>query len=479
MPTPTAAAAATASVPARALRLGAIAAVACVAQFMIVLDSSIVTVALPAMRTSLNLSAEQQQWVINSYLVALGGLLLLAARIGDLAGHRRVFRIGLVVFTLASLAGGLATNGTLLVASRAVQGAGAAALAPSSLSLITTTHTEAARRVKALALWSLMGGAARRSRRGPQRNPDRRARLALGVVRERADRRRAVRRFRPRPAPGAPARRARTPARPARRAAGHGRRHHLDLRLLPRAVGGWTSAPVIGSLIAAPVLLALFVLVETRSPMPLVPLSFFRSRRLSVGNSIMFCLGATMTSAFVFITLYQQQCLGYSALRSGLALVPITIVLVAGTLLSRPLLPVIGPRVLLAGGALITAAGLIWISGLPTHSAYPLHVLGPTVVAGFGISCMLLSVTVAATSGVDPKNAGSASGLITTSRQIGGALGLAVLTSIADFAARSAGTADPIAAAVHGYRVAFLANAGIMLLAAFVALILPREPRRS
>ena len=478
MPTPTAAAAATASVPAHALRLGAIAAVACVAQFMIVLDSSIVTVALPAMRTSLNLSAEQQQWVINSYLVALGGLLLLAARIGDLAGHRRVFRIGLVVFTLASLAGGLATNGTLLVAARAVQGAGAAALAPSSLSLITTTHTEPARRVKALALWSLMGGAAGAV-----------GVVLSGILTAELDWRWVL--FVNVPI-GAALFAVSGPVLPrAPRRAGRGPRLDLPGALLATAAatiltfgfsrapaGGWTSAPVIGSLIAAPVLLALFVLVETRSPMPLVPLSFFRSRRLSVGNSIMFCLGATMTSAFVFITLYQQQCLGYSALRSGLALVPITIVLVAGTLLSRPLLPVIGPRVLLAGGALITAAGLIWISGLPTHSAYPVHVLGPTVVAGFGISCMLLSVTVAATSGVDPKNAGSASGLITTSRQIGGALGLAVLTSVADFAARSAGTADPIAAAVHGYRVAFLANAGIMLLAAFAALILPREPRR-
>src|SRR5579863_9275618 len=160
MPASAAAAAATASAPARVLRLGAVAAVSCVAQFMIVLDSTIVTVALPAIRAGLRLSAEQQQWVVDSYLVALGGLLLLAARIGDLAGHRRVFRAGLVVFTLASLAGGLAGTGALLVAARAVQGIGAAALAPSSLSLITTTHAEAGRRTKALALWSMTGGAA-------------------------------------------------------------------------------------------------------------------------------------------------------------------------------------------------------------------------------------------------------------------------------------------------------------------------------
>jgi EmrB/QacA subfamily drug resistance transporter len=463
--------------PARVLRLGAIVAVSCVAQFMVVLDSTIVTVALPAMRAGLNMSAEQQQWVIDAYLVALGGLLLLAARIGDVIGHRRVFQVGLVVFTLASLAGGLATTGTVLIAARVVQGMGAAALAPSSLSLITTTHTEAGRRTRALGLWALMGGAA--AAVGVVLGGILTAELnwrwvlfvnvPIGVVLFAAA------------GPVLPVATRRT------------WRGTLDLpgALLATVaasiltfgftrapVDGWTSTQVLGSLIAAPVLLGLFVLVELRSATPLVPLSFFRSRRLCVGNLVMFCVGATMTAALVITTLYLQQCLGYSALRAGLALVPMTIVLILGALLSRRLLPVLGPRVLLTGGGLIAAAGLIWTATLPTHSAYLLHILGPTVVAGFGISCMLLSVTVAATAGVDPDNSGSASGLLTSSRQIGGALGLAVLTSIADFAARSAGTADPIAAAVHGYRVAFLANAGIMLLAAFAALILPREPRR-
>ena len=464
--------------PVRALRLGAIVAVSCVAQFMIVLDSTIVAVALPAMRESLGLSAAQQQWVVDGYLVALGGLLLFAARVGDLVGHRRIFRIGLVVFTLASLAGGLASGGTLLVAARVVQGIGAAALAPSSLSLIATTHPEAGRRTKALALWSLAGGAA----------------AAVGVVlggvlTAELDWRwvlfvnvpigvalfAASGRFLPR----------------SPRRVGRGRRLDLPGALLATVaaailtfgfsrapVDGWGSAPVLGPLVAAPVLLALFVLVETRSAMPLVPPSFFRSRRLLVGNAITFGVGATMTAALVLITLYLQQCLGYSALRSGLALVPMTIVLVAGTLLSRPLLPRIGPHALLAGGGLVAAGGLAWMSCLPTRSAYLVHVLGPTVVTGFGVSCMLLAVTVAATSGVDPGNAGAASGLMTTSRQIGGALGLAALTSVADFAARSAGTADPVAAAVHGYHVAFLANAGIMLLAVLTVLLLPREPRR-
>ena len=375
---PGSASSAATTAPARGLRLGAITAVSCVAQFMIVLDSTIVTVALPAMRESLKLTAEQQQWVVDGYLVALGGLLLLAARVGDLIGHRRVFRIGLVVFTLASLAGGLASGGTLLIAARAVQGIGAAALAPSSLSLIATTHTDAGRRMKALALWSLMGGAA----------------AAVGVVlggvlTAELDWRWVLFVNVPIGAVLFVASGLVLP-RSAPRAAAGGPRLDLPGALLATVAAtiltfgfsrapsdGWGSAQVLGPMIAAPVLLALFVLVETRSGTPLVPPSFFRSRRLLVGNSIMLCLGATMTASLVIITLYLQQCLGYSALRAGLALVPMTIVLVVGTLLSRPLLPRFGPRVLLAGGGLIAAAGIVWMADLPTRSDYPLHLLGP------------------------------------------------------------------------------------------------------
>lgn len=473
-----ASATASASAPApavRGLRLGAITAVSCVAQFMIVLDSTIVTVALPAMRESLKLSAEQQQWVVDSYLVALGGLLLLAARIGDLVGHRRVFRIGLAVFTLAGLAGGLASGGTPLIAARAVQGIGAAALAPSSLSLIATTHTDAGRRMKSLALWSLMGGAA--AAVGVVLGGVLTAELdwrwvlfvnvpigavlfvASGLVLPRSE---------PRAAVGGP--RLDLPGGMLATVAAT----ILTFGFSRAPSDGWGSAQVLAPMIAAPVLLGLFVLVETRSAMPLVPPSFFRSRRLLVGNAIMLCLGATMTASLVIITLYLQQCLGYSALRAGLALVPMTIVLIVGTLLSRPLLPRFGPRALLAGGGLIAAAGIVWMADLPTRSDYPPHVLGPTMLTGLGVSGMLLAVTVATTSGVEPENAGSASGLMTTSRQLGGGLGLAVLASIADFASRSDTASGPVAAAVHGYRIAFLSNAGIMLLAVLAALILPR-----
>ena len=467
-----------ASAPPRPLRLGMIAIVACAAMFMIVLDSTIVAVALPAMRTDLRLSADAQQWVVDSYLVALGGLLLLAARVGDLAGHRRVFLVGLAVFTLASLAGGLAGNGAELITARVVQGLGAAALLPTSLSLIVTTHADSARRVKAMAWWSLMGGVA----------------AAVGVVlggvlTAELDWRWVM--FVNVPV-GVLLFGLSLQALP--HPAGHGGdRPRLDLpgAVLATAaatlvtfgfsrapIDGWTSAQVLGPLVAAPVLLIGFAAVETRSRTPLVPPSFFRSRRLGAGNVVMLCVGATMTAALVITTLYLQQCLGYSALRSGVALVPMTVVLMVGSLLSRRLLPVLGARTLLVGGGVLAAAGLAWMADLPVRSDYPLHVLVPTVVTAFGVSGSFLAVTVTATSGVPMKDAGSASGLLTTSRQVGGALGLAVLTSVAAFAARSAGTADPVAAAVHGYRIAFLGNAAIMLRAAVAAVALPNAESR-
>lgn len=466
---------ATASPPRPRLRLGAILAVSCIAQFMIVLDSTIVAVALPDMRTALRLSAEQQQWVVDGYLVALGGLLLLAARIGDVAGHRRVFQFGLAVFTLASLAGGLASDGPLLIAARVVQGVGGAALGPSSLSLIATTHTEPAKRMKALALWSMTGGVAGAV-----------GVVLGGVLTAELDWRWVL--FVNVPIGAALMAVSFSVLPRTRGRAAGGPRLDLPGGLLATIAAalltygfslapqdGWTSVQVLGSLIATPVLLAVFVLVETRSGMPLVPSSFFRSAKLCIGNGIMLCIGATMTGGLVLITLYLQQSLGYSALRSGLALLPMTVTLVGGALLSRPVLHRFGPRVPLIGGGLIAAAGMAWMADISTHPAYLAHVLGPTVVTGLGISSILLSATISSTAGVEPRDAGSASGLLTTSRQLGGALGLAALVSVADFAARSGRGVDPGTAVVHGYRIAFLTSAGIMILAVLAALGLRRE----
>lgn len=472
-------------------RLGAILAVCCVAQFMIVLDSTIVTVALPDMRARLGLSADQQQWVVDSYLIALGGLLLLAARLGDALGHRRVFRFGLAVFTLASLAGGLADSGTLLIAARAVQGIGAAALAPASLSLISTTHADPAARLKGLALWNLAGGAAGAVGvvLGGLLTAELNWRWVLfvnvpvGVALYAAS--------------GAVLPRTLHTAPDAVPHATDGarQRRRLDvpggLAATTAAAAltygfsrapetGWGSAQVLAPLLAAALLLVVFVLWETRSAAPLLPPAFFRTRRILAGNAVTAVAGATMTGSLVLITLYLQQGLGYSALRAGLALVPMAAVLVLGSLTARRLLPLLGPQALLAAGGVLTSGALAWFAALPTHRAYAAHLLGPSLLVGLGLGLMLLALTVTATSGVAPHDAGAASGLITTSRQLGGALGLSVLTSIAaTTAAHAARTHTPLAAAVHGDHVAFLTDAAAMLLATLAALpFLHPHPRR-
>ena len=239
------------------------------------------------------------------------------------------------------------------------------------------------------------------------------------------------------------------------------------------SIRGWGSAPVIAALAGAAVLLAAFGLIEARSAAPLVPPGIVRQRRLAVGNAVMTCLGAVMTSGFFFLSLYLQQILGYSALRTGMAIVPLTVVLVAGPLAARRLLPRFGPRSVLLAGGILTTAGLAWMAQLPASSAYLVHVLGPIVVIGAGIGLMLLPLAASATAGLPPRHAGLASGLFNTARQLGGAVGLAVLVTIAATATRHSHLASPAAASVHGYRIALLASAAVSLASVLIALLLP------
>lgn len=463
----------------RHLPLGAVVAMACLAQFMVVLDSTIVTVALPKMRAGLDLSANQQQWVVSGYLITFGGFLLLAARAGDLFGRRRVFLFGTVVFTAASLVGGLAGDPAVLLVARIVQGVGAAALAPTSLSLITASHTDEHRRHRALALWSIMGGAAGSV-----------GVVLGGVLTAELDWRWVL--FVNVPLGvgllvtgilGLPS---------ARRSA---ERTRLDLPgalsatlgigtltygLSQASADGWGSSTVVTALVVAAVLLAGFVAVEATSSRPLIPLALFRPRGLRIGNLLMLCMGVAMTAAAFFISLYLQQAIGYSALRTGLGMLPMTVVLVAGGLASRRLVPVVGHRRLLVIGGLIATAGIAWMSRAPAHPAYLTHILGPALVAGVGTSIMLLPVTLTATAGVDPEDAGAASGLLNTARQVGGGIGLAVLATVAaDATTRAARHTGYRVALVHGYHVVFLTIAAVMLVAALAALALPAAARRS
>jgi EmrB/QacA subfamily drug resistance transporter len=447
----------------------------CLALFMVVLDATIVTVALPDMKAGLGLSTGRQQWVVSGYLITLGGLLLLAARAGDLYGHKRVFLAGAAVFTGASLLGGLASTGGLLIAARVVQGAGAAALTPASLSLVTASHTEPRERERALALWSMTGGlaglfgvvlggvlTAELSWRWVLfvNVPPGLALLAAGAAYLL-------------PAAGTAGTRLDLPG-------------ALCVTLgvgalsygLSRAAGdGWGSPGVVAPLAAAAVLLAGFLLAESRSRHPLVPAALVRLRTLRLANALMLPVGVALTSVMFFLSLYLQQVVGYSALRTGMAILPITVVYVLGGLVSRRLTPVAGPRAMLVAGGLLAAGGIAWLGTVPAHAAYASHVLAPNLVGGFGLSVMLLAVTLTGTDGVAPQDAGAASGLLNTSRQLGGAVGLAVLVTVASTVTSHAGGTQADAL-VAGYRAAFLATAGLMLLSALLALALPPRRRR-
>jgi EmrB/QacA subfamily drug resistance transporter len=446
------------------LPLAVVVAISCVASFMVILDTAIVNVALPAMRADLDLSTSSQQWVVNAYLLTFGGLLLLAARAADLYGRRRVFQFGLVVFTLASLVGGLAENGAMLLGARAVQGIGAAALAPSSLSLIIATHHDPHERGRALAIW---GAAASGSAAFGV--------VAGGLLTDWLNWRWVL--FINVPIGIALSIAVAVSLLPAHPAATRAR---LDV---PGAIAvtagfaaliygisqatdsGWSSTEVIGSLTAALLLLAGFVAIETRTAEPLVRLTIFALHNLRTANLIMLGLGASMTAPLFFLSLYLQQLIGYTPLRAGLALLPMTVVMAAGSFVARFFLSR-GVHHLAVYGGLLTGTGLLWLTQLPPQAAYLTHVLGPTLVLGAGLGMMILPLTVAATTGIPHHEAGLASGLMNMSRQIGGAVGLAVLVTIASsVTSGQSGPAD-LDATLHGFHIALLVAAGVALVCA-------------
>ncbi len=458
--------------------LAAVLAIACIAQFMVVLDTTIVNVALPAIRQDLGLTISQQQWVIDAYLVTFGGFLLLASAASDLLGRKIILQAGLAVFTAASLIAGLATSGPMLLTARVVQGIGAAGLAPSSLSLITATHHDARQRSRALAIWGACASGA----------------AAVGVVlggvlTDELSWRWVM--FVNVPIGVTLYLSVTMALLPAARSFG---RPQLDVPgALSVTVGvgalvygisrapelGWGSAQVIAALVGAALLLGTFVGLEAKSPHPLVRLEIFRLPALPMANLVMFCLAATLTGSLFFLSLYFQEILGCSAVRAGLALLPMGAVLSAGAPVARRLVTA-GFRYLAAWGAVASAAGLLWLTRLPLHPAYLTHVLGPTLVLGSGLSMTLLPAVMAATTGVPPRDAGIASGLVNVTRQIGGAVGLAVLVTIASSvtdAGRQHRIATP-AGVLHGYHVALVAAAGISLIGALAAVSCSR-PRAS
>jgi EmrB/QacA subfamily drug resistance transporter len=444
----------------------AVLAVCCAAQFMVVLDVSIVNVALPKMRADLDLSGAGQQWIINAYTLTFAGFLLLGGRAADLFGRRRVFILGLALFTFCSLLGGLAQDGALLIAARAVQGIGGAILAPATLSLITTTFTDPAARRKALGAWSATAasGAAAGVLTGGILTDLLNwrwvlfvnvpigavliAAAAVSLVESKAE------------------------TRPRLDIAG-AITVTAGLALLVYGIvstdtHSWGSASTVVTLLGGAVLLTAFVVIESRiATHPLVPLEVFRRRSISAANGIAVTIGASLFGLYFFLSLFLQQVNGYSPLKTGLAFLPAALSTMGGALVGTRLVARIGARRQLVLGPLLAAIGLLWLSGLSAGDSYLTHVFGPLVLAGVGLGLSFVPMTIAATADVPVHQAGLASGLINTTRQMGGAVGLAVMATVAAGASSAA----------SGYDRAFAMSAVVLAVGAALALVLPGVPK--
>jgi EmrB/QacA subfamily drug resistance transporter len=434
-------------------------------EFVVVLDASIVNIALPSIGRGLHFSLANLSWVVNAYVLTFGGFLLLGGRIADLVGRRRVFVVGLGVFSLASLAGGLAQSEAWLIGARAAQGLGAAMLAPAALSLVTATFAEGTERNKALSIWGAVAGSGAA------------AGVLLGGVLTSALGWRSVLfvnvpigiaaiLIAPRllsESKGGVARGFDLPG-AALVTAGLSA---LVYALVRAASVGWGSTQTIGIIAAAAVLLIAFVDVERRSATPLVPFSFFRNRNVTLANAAMLAAGAAIIGLFYYLSLYLQRVLGYSAIKAGTSLLPLAVGTIVAAGLASPLIARAGIRKVLLAGLVLFAAGLVWFAQLPVHGTYLADVLGPSLLIALGLGIAFVAITILSVSGVKDREYGLASGLVNTSQQIGGALGLAVLSSIATTRTdHLAATGHPLNQALTlGFHTAFLGAAGFVLLA--------------
>jgi EmrB/QacA subfamily drug resistance transporter len=431
-------------------------AVVASAFFMTILDVSIVNVALPSIGRDLNFSEENLQWVITAYAIAFGGFLLLGGRAADLLGRRRVFMVGVVIFTIASLVCGLAQSEGMLIASRAVQGFGGAIISPAALSIVMTSFEEGADRNKALGVWGALGGSGAAV-----------GVLLGGILTDYLSWRWI---FFVNVPVGAVVLLVTTSIVPESRRDAEER--HYDalgavlvssgLALLVYAISeapnvGWGSARTIGLLIAAVALLIGFLVNERRVTDPLMPFHIFRVRTVAGANAVGFLLGAVIFANFFLLTLYVQDVLRYSPVKTGLTFLATagTAVLAAGA--AQALTTRFGAKpIIIIGLALLTGA-MIWYTQIPVHGSYASDLLPGYLMVGVGIAFAFVPVSIAALAGVVEREAGLASGLINTSQQIGGAIGTAVASTVfASHLKSLAGAAGPtIADFAHSYGYAF------------------------
>jgi EmrB/QacA subfamily drug resistance transporter len=448
------------------------------AQLMVVLDATITNIALPAIQTDLGMSDANLAWVVNSYALAFGGLLLLGGKAGDLFGRRKMFQVGIAVFTLASLLGGLAPNEGLLIGARILQGVGAALAAPSALALITTTFPAGRSRNTAMGVYAAMGGvgatvglllggaltdildwrwvffvnipiglavlAGTRTLVEAERHPGR-----LDV-------------------PGA--------------ITGTGGLIALVYGITRGGEHGWTGGLTLVPFAAAAVLLVAFLFLQARTADPMMPLRLFKDRTRSGSYATMLFIGAGMFATFYFLTLYMQLILGYSPVRTGFAYLPFSFGMATAAGISSKLVARLAPRLIAGPGLLVAAVGMFWFATLEPDSSYAAHLMPAMFVTALGLGMSFVPMTLGAVSAVSHQDTGVASALLNTAQQIGGALGLAVLSTISTSAAddklpeaagslyRGLATKDFALVAkagdalTHGYTMAFVA-AAVMFLA--------------
>jgi EmrB/QacA subfamily drug resistance transporter len=451
-------------------------AVIAIAQLMIVLDATVVTIALPSAQKALHLSVNDRQWVFTAYTLAFGGLLLLGGRIADYLGRKRMFVLSLLGFAGASALGGLARDPAMLFAARALQGAMAAVMAPAALSLIQVTFTEAKERARAFGVFGGIsgGGAAIGLILGGLLTQYVSWRwtllinvpIAIGaalfatrlVTESRAERRSSY------DIPGAVT---------------------STLGLLALVYGftkaetdHWGSPTTLAFVLVGVALLAVFTLIESRTPNPLLPLRVVLDRNRGGSFLSMLLLGIGLFATFLFLTYYFQEILGYSAIKTGFAFLPFSVGIVAGAAIASQLLPRIGPRPLIVGGLLLAAGGLVMFTQVGTQAAYLSQLLPAQLMTSLGVGAAFVALSSTALIGVEPNDAGVASALVNTAQQTGGSLGVAFLNTVAASATTTyllnhhAGGSAAAAAAVHGYTIAFSISAGLIGGAAVLALLL-------
>ena len=460
-------------------------AVVCVAQFMVVLDVSVVNVALPSIKASLGFTQTGLQWILNAYTLTFAGFLLLGGRAADIYGRKRIYLVGMVLFTLASLVGGFATSQSMLVIARAVQGLGGAILSPATLTIITTTFTDPKARAKALGAWSAVAGAGGAV-----------GALLGGVLTQLVSWRWIL--FINVPVGIVAFVAAVIVLTEVRRSTD---RSPLDIvgaisvtggltlvvyGLVSASSSGWGSSTTLGSFAVAVLSLAWFVFHEARvAKSPLMPLGLFKKRSVTSANLVMLCVGGSLFASWYFLSLYFQEVRGYSPMKTGLVFLPQTLAIIVGAQISSRLTTKLGPRRILLVGTLLTAIGLALTSTLGVDSPYLTHVLVPSILITLGAGLSFSPLAFAATSGVKAHEAGLASGLLNTSRQVGGSIGLAGLATVAASSTTSYLHKLPLdlqhtmaaVALTHGFMSALRISAVVALLGTVASLSLPTVRR--